>query len=283
MQECAAAMSTHPQPAVAAGEILGELAENLSATPDLAVVFASGRRIDSLPEMVDAIHSLLLPTTLVATSASGTLGGSEQIERGDSFSVWAGSVGEVIPVRLTMARVGTEIASGIEGLPDAIAPGSVLMLVSDSASFDPMRLVELLESSYPGVTLVGGVASTSNRPGGNRMWLDTDAYVDGAVGVIFGPGIATSVLSQRDLALAIASAISTQPSAPTSSLVFTGNTRAINMFDEPDFVAQILTEFVEGPVAGMFTAGEFGPVAGQNSVHTSTASALLFGADSFGS
>ncbi len=49
------------------------------------------------------------------------------------------------------------------------------------------------------------------------------------------------------------------------------------LFGVPDHDATVVSESVAGaPVAGMFCAGEFGPVGGANFVHGLTASVLLF-------
>jgi small ligand-binding sensory domain FIST len=62
-----------------------------------------------------------------------------------------------------------------------------------------------------------------------------------------------------------------------SALVFTCNERGTRLFGEPDHDAAIVHEVVNrGPVAGMFCAGELGPVRDQNQVNGFTASVLLF-------
>jgi small ligand-binding sensory domain FIST len=61
------------------------------------------------------------------------------------------------------------------------------------------------------------------------------------------------------------------------ALLFTCNGRGSHLFAEPDHDAILLTEAVPGgAVAGMFCAGEIGPVGGRNFVHGFTASAALF-------
>ena len=61
-----------------------------------------------------------------------------------------------------------------------------------------------------------------------------------------------------------------------AALVFTCNGRGTGLFGEPDHDAALVSETVGGgPVAGMFCAGELGPVAGRNHVHGYTASVLL--------
>jgi len=62
-----------------------------------------------------------------------------------------------------------------------------------------------------------------------------------------------------------------------SALVFTCNGRGTHLFDGPDHDAAVVHEALErAPVAGMFCAGEFGPIAGRNFLHGFTASVVLF-------
>lgn len=374
----AATLSTHPEPAVAAGEILGEIRDKLTAAPDLAVVFSSGGQIGSLPEMVDATHCLLMPHTLLAVTASGTIAGAEEVETGNSFSVWAGQTGDLTAVRLEMIPGSEPI---IAGLPTFIEPGSILVLCAEPFTFDVTRLIAKLETDHPGVLLCGGIASAANAPGINRLWLDENEFSDGAVGVIFPPGVATPMVSQgcrpigrpwvitagntniirslggapaltrlretvaaldpvaRRLAsrgLQIGFAASDHHDDPRqgdflirgiqgadsstgavavgalvqvgqlvqfqlrdpavasedlttimareklsrkaeAALLFTCNGRGTHMFAVPNHDAAIVSDYVGSAVGGMFCAGELGPVAGHNAVHTFTATALLFG------
>lgn len=61
------------------------------------------------------------------------------------------------------------------------------------------------------------------------------------------------------------------------ALVFTCNGRGSNLFGEPGHDAEVVTEATGAAVAGMFCAGELGPVATTNFVHGFTASIALFG------
>jgi small ligand-binding sensory domain FIST len=61
-----------------------------------------------------------------------------------------------------------------------------------------------------------------------------------------------------------------------AALVFTCNGRGTNLFDTADHDARVVAEGLGGaPVAGMFCAGEIGPVGGRNFVHGFTASVVL--------
>jgi small ligand-binding sensory domain FIST len=63
----------------------------------------------------------------------------------------------------------------------------------------------------------------------------------------------------------------------SAALVFTCNGRGSNLFDEPGHDAGVVHQHVEGgPVAGMFCAGEIGPIGDRPFVHGMAASVLLF-------
>jgi small ligand-binding sensory domain FIST len=61
-----------------------------------------------------------------------------------------------------------------------------------------------------------------------------------------------------------------------AALVFTCNGRGARMFGTPHHDAQIVSDHVGAAVAGMFCAGEIGPVGARNAVHGFTASVALF-------
>jgi small ligand-binding sensory domain FIST len=61
-----------------------------------------------------------------------------------------------------------------------------------------------------------------------------------------------------------------------SVLLFTCNARGTDLFDEPSHDASRIQEHIVGPLAGMFCAGEIGPIAGRNAVHAFTVTAVVF-------
>lgn len=64
--------------------------------------------------------------------------------------------------------------------------------------------------------------------------------------------------------------------AADGALLFTCNGRGVSLFGAPDHDAEVVSESLAGaPVAGMFCAGELGPVGGRNFVHGFTASVVL--------
>jgi small ligand-binding sensory domain FIST len=61
-----------------------------------------------------------------------------------------------------------------------------------------------------------------------------------------------------------------------AALVFTCNGRGTNLFPQPDHDASVVSDSLAGaPVAGMFCAGELGPIGRHNFMHGFTASVVL--------
>jgi small ligand-binding sensory domain FIST len=74
---------------------------------------------------------------------------------------------------------------------------------------------------------------------------------------------------------AILSGRATAP--PPSTIVFTCNGRGTSLFEAPDHDAAAVADLLAGPVtAGMFCAGEIGPVGSRSFVHGYTASIAMF-------
>ena len=62
----------------------------------------------------------------------------------------------------------------------------------------------------------------------------------------------------------------------TGALVFTCNGRGTHLFGRPHHDAEVVAAIADGATAGMFCAGELGPVGGRAWLHGFTASVLLF-------
>jgi len=67
------------------------------------------------------------------------------------------------------------------------------------------------------------------------------------------------------------------PRPPAGALLFTCNGRGTRMFPTPDHDARMVSSFLgDVPMAGLFCAGELGPVGGRNFLHGFTASLAIF-------
>jgi small ligand-binding sensory domain FIST len=83
--------------------------------------------------------------------------------------------------------------------------------------------------------------------------------------------------ADEDLRLLLRQELAARPAKPQDALLFTCNGRGTRLFGQPHHDAGVLgAEVGPVPVAGLFAAGEFGPVGGRNFIHGFTASVVLF-------
>jgi len=184
----AAALSEHPNPAVAIGEATGQVLDALGGGPvDLALLFAGGPHARAVGDAAVVVRTLLRPTTLLGATASSVLAAGREVEETAAVSLWAGRFGDVHPLRLGPGGPPTE---------PPFEP-SALVLVADPFSFLAEPHFEALALRWPGLPVIGGMASAGRGPGGNRLVLDDQVLTAGAVGVFLGPGIEVeAVVSQ---------------------------------------------------------------------------------------
>ncbi len=182
----AASLSEHPVPAEAAGEVIGEVLEQVGPEPDLAVLFATAPLTGAVEDIAGAVRSLLRPRTLLGATAVSVLAGPREVEERSALTLWAGSTGPATPVRLEAEP--DDDGYRVRGLPDrgdaATGAGRTLLLLADPFSFPVDAFLASLAGDRPELTTVGGLASAARGPGGNRLVLDHELHHDGAVGVL---------------------------------------------------------------------------------------------------
>ena len=182
----AASMSEHPIATHATGEIVGHVLETIGDQPDLAVLFVTAAHAGALEDIANTVREILHPGTLLGVTAVSVLGGDREVEEQPAIALWAAHLGApVTPVRLdaSVASIGIAI-SGLDHEPPGNLEERVLLLLADPFSMPVDGFLDAAPESYPGLRVVGGLASAARGPGGNRLILDGHQYTDGAVGAL---------------------------------------------------------------------------------------------------
>ncbi|HEY8526107.1 MAG TPA: FIST N-terminal domain-containing protein [Acidimicrobiales bacterium] len=195
----ATALSQHPEPAEATGEVVGRVLDQLGdgRVPDLAVLFCSPGHRDAIGDMAGTVRALVSPRVLIGAAAGAVIGGPREVEDGPAVSLWAATLPAVPrPVRVTAVRTPSGVA--IQGLPVADLPeGGTLILLVDPYSLPVDEVLDAVDATGSGVRVVGGLASAAAGAGGNRLVLDDEVVSHGAVGVLLDRSVATTtVVSQ---------------------------------------------------------------------------------------
>jgi small ligand-binding sensory domain FIST len=183
MTPFAAALSEHPLPAHAIGEVIGEVLESVGSAPDLAVLFTTAPHGGAMEDMAAAVRAVLAPRALIGATAESVLGGAREVEGSGAVVLWCGRTGPVTPLRLFGEQLGEGwLLGGLE--LDGIPRGATLLLLADPFSFPVDLVLDRLRDERPDIRVVGGLASAARGPGGNRLVLDGQLLTDGAVGVV---------------------------------------------------------------------------------------------------
>jgi small ligand-binding sensory domain FIST len=195
----AAALSEHPVPSHAAGEVIGAVVEQLGEAPDLAVLFATASHTGAIEDVVGAVRSVLQPRVLVGSTAASVVGRDREVEEQPALSLWAArfppGADEVVPVRLEV--VPRDGGWAVWGLPPVGDEPRALVLLPDPFSFPAPQFLDGLHERSPGLLVIGGLASAGRSAGGNRLVLDGAVHNSGAVGALLPPGLdAVAIVSQ---------------------------------------------------------------------------------------
>jgi small ligand-binding sensory domain FIST len=185
----AAALSEHPDAAVAVGEVAGRVLEQLGTGPDLALLFVTAAHEAATDDIVDVVTTVLEPHTLVGAVAASVVGTEREVEDRPGITLWAAQRAQHAPLVLDASLAGWPSDLGFD--PRAI------VLIGDPFTFSAESFFEFLQSRHPGVPVIGGMASAARAPGQTLLFVNGERRRSGAVGVALGPGIEVeTVVSQ---------------------------------------------------------------------------------------
>lgn len=179
-----AAVSRHPDAAAAVAEAAGSVLDAVGPGADVVFVFVSGPHAEAMRDIAGAVDAILRPAAVIGSTAVGVIGGPSEVEDSAAVSIWAGHVGSAEAVRLEM--VHTPDGAAVVGMPDEAAVGRrTLVLLADPRTFPTEAFVRVSNEQYPGLTVVGGMAST----GADRLAIGPEVHRDGAVGILLPDGL----------------------------------------------------------------------------------------------
>jgi small ligand-binding sensory domain FIST len=181
----AAALSLHPSPAEAVGEVAGEILERFNGyRPDLLVCFASPHHAGAFDDVAGGLRKLLEPAALIGCTAVGVAGGRVEVEDGPGLSVLAASFGAGRVDGILLEAQETDDGMAIVGWPDRAPARGTLLILADPFSFPVGDFLTVCNARVPEVTVVGGLASGGSQPGTNRLVFDDQVRTGGAVALL---------------------------------------------------------------------------------------------------
>ncbi len=188
---CASAFSTVESSETAVREVVARLSETFddgANQADLVVAFASSHHAEALGMLGTILHESGLTRHSLGCTGETIVGDGREVEDGPALSVWAIKLPEA---RFRAIRIDNRVdGDGIEGLKENRRDEETILLLGDPFTFDPGPWLKKLDREVPGLRVLGGMASASQVPRGNRLLLDGRVWKDGAVGLVLGGMVA---------------------------------------------------------------------------------------------
>lgn len=154
---------------------------------DLALLFAHPRFVPQINDIVDSAQKAVAARHLIGCTGAGIIGTDQELEQKPAVSLLAGELpgAEISPFHLTEKDLEESTGPGFWHFQLELEPsaGLNLLLFVDPFTTRAMQLVDALAEAYPQTPMIGGLASGAQQPGENRLFLDGEAYDEGAVGV----------------------------------------------------------------------------------------------------
>jgi small ligand-binding sensory domain FIST len=191
-----AAISRAPDWRAALDEVLE--ATRVDGDTDLALLFASSHYAPHYEELVPRARAESGARRLAGCSGQGIIGPEREVEGQPALSL----LRLVLPdCRVEVTHVTQDALEGsaelgrLGGVP--LEDVNAWLVFADPFRMDIERLLGALAEAYPGVTLIGGLASARMDQHGTHVFVDDEARAEGAVAVALGGNVVVrTVVSQ---------------------------------------------------------------------------------------
>ena len=188
--QIASAISTAKDTDAALDEVTAVLGDRLGTGVDLAFVFATLDHQAALERVHARLGSRLEPRVMVGCTGAGVIGVRQEVESGPGLSVLAAVLPGAILEPFSYEQIDwpgvIDQPADLRQAVTTAEPDELLraiLLLADPFSAPMVKLLPNLTVALPGVPVIGGMASGSQKAGGNRLMLDGALLCDGAVGV----------------------------------------------------------------------------------------------------
>jgi len=198
--KAAAAIGRDPDWRKALADVLARVTEEVEDA-DLAVLFASASYAQEFSELIEQARQTLRSRVLIGCSGQGVIGPSTEIEGEPALALLALSLPDASLETRHLSQADLQQCDSVGAtrqllgvLPDDV---NAWLLLGDPYTLDAERLLDVLSASYPGVPLLGGMASGDAQARRTHLFLDGQVHEHGALALaIGGPLTIRSIVSQ---------------------------------------------------------------------------------------
>ena len=182
-------------------KVIEELTHDLDGTYQFGILFISGDYRDHLSELLSKLLASISVQTLMGCTCLSVIGSHEELEDHPGMVLFLAKLpgAKIVPFSISQNQMGqfesiSEWHSFFDVYPNE---NPTFFLLSDPFMFDTQMFIDGINMSYPGQTLVGGIASGATHPGENMLFINQEFFDSGAVGLILTGGVTVkTVVSQ---------------------------------------------------------------------------------------
>ena len=149
---------------------------DLSAAPDLLLVFVDSRYGAHYAEVIERLRSRTGARHLIGASGQSVIGSSLEAEEGSAIAVLGLSLpnAEFTPIRIDPDSMSDDLFAPLQGGPD------IWLMFSNPFSIMTDQLVAHLQQLRPEITLLGGMASSHRQQQDCVVFIDDHVLPRGA-------------------------------------------------------------------------------------------------------
>lgn len=176
-------------------DVVPRLAQQLDGSADLVMAFVTAHEDDALDQVQRRVAQQLSPRVVLGVTAGGVIGSRREVEQSTGLSILAAKLpgARLRAFKYEQIDLSTSFESSRQ-LRQTIAPDDeqairAIMLLADPFSTPMVKLLPAIDQCWPGIPVVGGMASAAVQPGHNRLLFNEQVLRQGAVGVAIGGDI----------------------------------------------------------------------------------------------
>jgi len=188
--KCAVVTSTSPDIAAALDGLIARLQAELGeGRPDLLVVFFTPHHGGDVPLLRKRLLDRLKPRVMLGCPAAGIIGENVEIEEQAGIALWAA---RFPGCTLTPFQLGVDEHEGeptLTNWPADVPAGSGFLVLADPYTTPGDALLEGFAQRYPGMPVIGGMASGTQGPGQALFLTNDGVHDEGVIGVAIGGSV----------------------------------------------------------------------------------------------
>jgi small ligand-binding sensory domain FIST len=185
----AASLSTAAATETALDEVCRQTISALQAAPDIAFVFFSPHHVSKAEAIATTLEDRLKTKCLLGCMGESIVGGAREVEHRPALSLWLARWArpvemEAFCLELEQTPDGHSLMGWPDGIVTADPSTSAILLLGDPTTFPADLFLNQANENYPGLRIVGGMASGLREEGECRLIFNGQVRESGAVGVL---------------------------------------------------------------------------------------------------